>query len=586
MTHLAGAVAGAVLLLAAAMANDAGPAEAAAPALEIHPAVRLALNARGDLFFEVRAAPGDGWTHLAHRFGTSAAAADGALIARLNGGGTPRAHQFYRVPYALLRDEFRILGLAALFPEDVADATGWRHRVGTARLPLGEESLYRLAFWFTGDGENFRAIMAANRLADPGLAAGQEILIPDALLAPAFRMPSRPAPPALEFGRDAQGEYALWRLRPGDTLAGTVVPRFTDRVDPGDVERMARRIATRTGIANPDTVQAGRAVLIPLSDVAVEHLPARDPRRVRLEMDRLLASRYPSTPRGPRLEGLLVILDPGHGGVDIGAHHHGVWEDDVVYDIALRVQRLLNQKSAARVRLTVLDRSQGEKPYDGPFLSIDRDEAVQTHPPLVAADGPGRAAAVQLRGHLASALLAEAVRAGGDDEQVVFLSLHADALHRDVRGAMVYVPGERFRRASYGLDPARWRRYSEVRAAPVLQEDRATRLRSEGLSRRLAGHLIRAFAAAGWPVHANVPIRDHVVRDGHSWLPAVLRGNEVPTKVLIEVANVANRADAALLADPAQRERVAGAVVAALIAAFAGSAEPAVTAEVAHPRLS
>ncbi|MFQ5718309.1 MAG: N-acetylmuramoyl-L-alanine amidase [Acidobacteriota bacterium] len=536
--------------------------------LEIHPAVRLAVNDAGDLFFEVKAAPGDGWSQMAARFATSAD--DWEAIRDLNGGGDPRRGRYYRVPYALLNDSFRFLGIAALFPEDVLGSNGWVHRVGTARLPIEEESLYRLAFWLTGDGENFRAILAANHLQDPSLQPGQEIRIPPALLSEPFREAVTPTDSALIYGQDREGDYAGYRLRKGEALYSAIVVRFTDRVDPDDVEKTVKRIAARSGIDRVTDIPSGFLVKIPLDLLAVRFLPPNDPRRVDLEMNRLLAAQYQSTVESKDLADIVVILDPGHGGIDVGTSQNGVWEDDVVYDIAIRLKQKLEVKTAARVEMTLRDRSQKDRPHNGRFTRTDRDEMVLSHPPLITTDSRSRAVGVNLRAFLANSIYRRQVRKGGDDQRIVFISIHADALHRSMRGAMIYVPGERFRRARYGATGTRYRKYREVREKPYVSFTRSQRLRSEGLSRQFASSALDAFRRHGLPIHAAQPVRDHVVRRGRSWVPAVLRGNQVPIKVLFEVANIANRHDAADLASPKHRDLIAEALLDTLLSFYRG----------------
>ena len=46
------------------------------------------------------------------------------------------------------------------------------------------------------------------------------------------------------------------------------------------------------------------------------------------------------------LAGKVIVLDPGHGGVDTGSSANGLIERDVVADIALRLERLLSQQDA------------------------------------------------------------------------------------------------------------------------------------------------------------------------------------------------------------------------------------------------
>ncbi|KKP79510.1 MAG: hypothetical protein A2271_01640 [Candidatus Moranbacteria bacterium RIFOXYA12_FULL_35_19] len=57
--------------------------------------------------------------------------------------------------------------------------------------------------------------------------------------------------------------------------------------------------------------------------------------------------------------GLVVILDPGHGGMDPGAHgifnDKMVVEDEYVYDVSLRLQRILLVKEAI-VFMTIKDK--------------------------------------------------------------------------------------------------------------------------------------------------------------------------------------------------------------------------------------
>ena len=534
--------------------------------LEIHPAVRLAVNARGDLFFEVKAAPGDGWSHLARRF--AASPDDWQAIRALNGGGEPRRGRYYKVPYALLNDSFRFLGIAALFPEDVVGQEGWLHRVGTAGLPIEEESLYRVAFWLTGDGENFRHLLAANDLQDPTLQAGQEILIPAALLHRAFLRVSAPPDSPLFYDRDDDGEFAGYRLEKGEALYSAVVVRFTDRVDPDDVDETVARIAARSTIEDVTDIPSGFLVKIPLALLADRFLPANDRRRVELEMNRLLAAQYQARVRSTDLNGIVVVIDPGHGGVDIGTRQNGVWEDDVVYDVAVRLRQKLLERTAAKVHLTLRDKSQKYRPHDGKFTRIDRDEVVLSHPTHAPLSPASRTVGVNLRAFIASAIYRGHLRDGGDDEKIVFLSIHADALHRSVRGAMAYVPGERFRRGRYGASGSTYKKYREVREKPYVSFTRSERLRSEGLSRQFADSVLSAFKEHDLAIHPDRPVRDHIVRRGRSWLPAVLRGNEVPIKILFEVSNIGNRRDAALLGSPQHRDRIATALLDALLSFY------------------
>ena len=89
------------------------------------------------------------------------------------------------------------------------------------------------------------------------------------------------------------------------------------------------------------------------------------------------------------------------------------------------------------------------------------------------------------------------------------------------------------------------------------------------LSRDFAETLLRALRDSRTPIKvhsAGSPVRNVIrQRGGRAYVPAVLRNCCVPTKVLIEAANMLNAPDQAALADPAWREAFAAAFVDALI---------------------
>lgn len=107
------------------------------------------------------------------------------------------------------------------------------------------------------------------------------------------------------------------------------------------------------------------------------------------------------------------------------------------------------------------------------------------------------------------------------------------------------------------------------------------RLRAEGISRDLAEKIVAAFRADALPLHAFEPVRKNVIRAGREWVPAILRYNRIPARVLIEVCNLNNPEDRALLVTGAYRDRVARAVVSALVDFYGGRGRDAVTAELA-----
>ena len=115
-------------------------------------------------------------------------------------------------------------------------------------------------------------------------------------------------------------------------------------------------------------------------------------------------------------------------------------------------------------------------------------------------------------------------------------------------------------------------RFREVREAPTVQFGRRELVRSEAVSRRLAGGMVDAFRKDGLPVQPYHPVRDRVIRGRRTWLPAVLRGNAVPAKILVEMVNLSNSQDAALLGAAQDRDRLARALLRG-IASYFGEAQ-------------
>jgi N-acetylmuramoyl-L-alanine amidase len=179
---------------------------------------------------------------------------------------------------------------------------------------------------------------------------------------------------------------------------------------------------------------------------------------------------------------------------------------------------------------------------------------------------------VNLRWYLANSLLKRPAPDGTKvpPEKTVFLSLHADSLHPSVRGAMIYVPGERYLRDRYGKSGAMYAAYREVKEEPVVSFNKKERVASEGASTALAEGLVAALRDGGLPVHSFSPVRTHVIRSGREWVPAVLRYNRVPNRALVEVANLGNDEDRALIVTKAFREQLAESLASGLVAFFGG----------------
>jgi hypothetical protein len=67
-------------------------------------------------------------------------------------------------------------------------------------------------------------------------------------------------------------------------------------------------------------------------------------------------------------------------------------------------------------------------------------------------------------------------------------------------------------------------------------------------------------------------VRTHVIRAGREWVPAVLRYNRVPNRALVELANLGNEEDRALIVTRSYRQALAESLAAGLVGFFGGPA--------------
>jgi N-acetylmuramoyl-L-alanine amidase len=538
----------------------------ATPVLDLASDLRITVRYGRDVALEVRAGEGEDLAAVARRVTADPTAAAARLADASAAAVAPG--QWIGVPLGLLSTEYRGLVLRSLFPRDRLEGADWIHVSRSGLLPTYDEGLWQIAEWFTGRGEAFETLLESNGLGSPELAAGQVVRVPASLLHPSFALPVRSEDGALEYGSDARGAFASYRLRPGEALYSAVVVRFTGRTEAEDVLAAVEQVTQRSEIRDPRDIPVGYPVKVPLELLEPEYLPPGDPRRLALEAQRAELARelalHPvaSTPAG--LKDVLVIIDPGHGGRDLGTMHNGVWEHDYVYDVSCRLKALLERETSATVRMTLEDRETGCTPSATDKLVANRQGTILTTPGFVAREQGESTIAVNLRWYLANSVYRLALDDGVPADRVVFLSLHADSRHPGLRGAMVYVPGAAYRKRSHGSTSIAYRKYAEAREKPVIQFSHQELVRSEAVSRKLAAALVEGFREHGLPVQPYHPIRDKVVRGRKKWVPAVLRGNAVPAKVLIEMVNLSHAGDAALLGSAKERDRMAQAIAGSL----------------------
>jgi len=573
-----------VVVLAAGVSGTCAAEPTSREVMQISSDTRIAVLHGREIELEVRADKQDDYASLARRLTGDETQAE-ALEAH-NSPARVAPDSWIRVPLALLTPEFRSLALTNLFPRDYQDGEDWIHLARSGGLATYDEGLWQVAEWFAGRGEAFSELMAANGLASPELREHQSVRIPAALVHPAFRARMHSDDGALAFASDRDGPFAGYRLQAGEALYSAVVVRFTGRTSAEDVREVTAQLLARSNIRDPRDIAVGYVVKIPLDLLEPEFLPSGHPRRreaeaQQAELDRALAQQ-PVAGAGSGLEGLVVILDPGHGGRDLGTMNHGIWEHDYVYDVACRLKRLLETRTAATVVMTLEDKETGCVPSKRDKLVANHQGTILTTPAFLAKEEGEAKIGVNLRWYLANSVYRDVVKRGVSPDRVVFVSLHADSRHPGLRGVMVYVPGANYRTKIYGSNASVYRKYRQVQEKPTISFSKKQRVRSLAVSHKLARAVVESFEQAGLPVHPYQPVREKVIRGRAKWVPAVLRGNAVPTKVLVEMVNLSNRADAKLLASAAKRQALAGALERALFRYYGEPPPAAATAMAAE----
>jgi len=229
----------------------------------------------------------------------------------------------------------------------------------------------------------------------------------------------------------------------------------------------------------------------------------------------------------------LVMIDPGHGGIDPGATGpDGIEEKAITLAFSDALAESLAGRGDLAVRMT---RS------DDRFLSLaDR---------------------------------VEQARAAGAD---LFVSIHADAAPQHyVRGATVYTLSERPSDAEAALMAARENRVDALAGLAVESEDDEVTDIFVDLMRRETRLFSRRFAdlvldeLAGTVRLINNPHRSARFR--------VLMAHEIPS-VLVEIGYLSNREDAALMVQPTWRQKVAERVAAAVSRYFDERGDPSAPA--------
>lgn len=462
--------------------------------------------------------------------------------------------RFVTFPFNMLNDNIQSIVLQALFSNDSSEAEGWAHRV-----MFDGETVSLIAGVFAKKTISVNQIIRYNKLKYNGnrLLIGDVIMIPWEWVRAELNLKPVSVRKPLYIKQDDIGTtYAHYRLQKGESVYSSIIVRFTGRTLANDVNQLARKLLVINKIRDERYIGVNTDFKIPLEWISEEYLVQKTLSLKETEPGEKLESIK------PRKKGLPihVILDPGHGGLDPGAvfklpqYKRYVFEDETVYDISLRVARILRKKNYT-VHMTLEDPNQ-KQPISKLATKKDEDERVLVHPPYrVVKAGIG----INMRIYLVNDIYRKLRRKGVPKENILLMSIHGDALHKSIRGSTVYFPDSRLRRAQYKLNSRIYRRRKEYQKK-IRFRDRDNR-RASLLSSSLGGTIIKTLKNEGLLIHGSSAVRGYYYRKGFRTLPGILRYSQIPTSVLVEVGNLNNKEDRNAFRDPVYRQKIAASLV-------------------------
>lgn len=505
-------------------------------------------------------------------------------------------NRFITFPFNVINGSIRSSALKAVFFKDKAGIGYWKHRVTFAW-----ETTSMIAGLFTKEGIKAGHLVRYNKMRNKGniLKKGDVIKIPWKWISPELSLRQVSLKPPLKLKQDKLGKlYAHYQMKDGETLYSSVVIRFTGRLLNDEVNQVANKLLKLNNISDAKLIQSRQKIRIPLEWLSEEFIvfhtndvsstktsvkKTKKKKTKKIKSSKVAVSKKKlkqgksiqkavaqktKSKRKKNVHKIHVILDSGHGGRDPGTSAGSrknkdlIYEDEVVYDISKRMSNLF-KKQGIIVHPTLADPNQ-KKPIRYLSSSHDRDEHLLVTPRYLARNAR---IGVNMRVYLVNHIFQQLRKKKVPSENILFISLHGDALHSSLSGAMVYFPDSRLRRGGFNLKNKIYLKRKEY-ISKLTYKPRDNKY-SEKLSKSFGKVIINQFRKLKLRTHrVSSAVRGYLYRKGKKTLPAVLRYSKVPTSVLVEIANLNNRLDRRDLLKSKTRQKIAKAITNSVTAHF------------------
>ena len=505
-------------------------------------------------------------------------------------------NRFITFPFNVINGSIRSSALKAVFFKDKAGIGYWKHRVTFAW-----ETTSMIAGLFTKEGIKAGHLVRYNKMRNKGniLKKGDVIKIPWKWISPELSLRQVSLKPPLKLKQDKLGKlYAHYQMKDGETLYSSVVIRFTGRLLNDEVNQVANKLLKLNNISDAKLIQSRQKIRIPLEWLSEEFIvfhtndvsstktsvkKTKKKKTKKIKSSKVAVSKKKlkqgksiqkavaqktKSKRKKNVHKIHVILDSGHGGRDPGTSAGSrknkdlIYEDEVVYDISKRMSNLF-KKQGIIVHPTLADPNQ-KKPIRYLSSRHDRDEHLLVTPRYLARNAR---IGVNMRVYLVNHIFQQLRKKKVPSENILFISLHGDALHSSLSGAMVYFPDSRLRRGRFNLKNKIYLKRKEY-ISKLTYKPRDNKY-SEKLSKSFGKVIINQFRKLKLRTHrVSSAVRGYLYRKGKKTLPAVLRYSKVPTSVLVEIANLNNRLDRRDLLKSNTRQKIAKALTNSVTAHF------------------